>query len=142
MYADAGSAAVNDRRVIRMNRNGRRIEKRIRNNRIRRSRELRRNILKVFLSVGIILFLSFSAGGFLSIAKSESIDASCKYYKSILIKPGDSLWSIAVQNMGSEYKDADSYMQEVTEMNHLKDEKITAGNYLIIPYYAVMVPEA
>ena len=56
-------------------------------------------------------------------------------YKIIEIKKGDSLWSIARDNMNPGYKDIYNYIQDIKECNQLDQESITAGNYLMIPYY-------
>lgn len=111
-------------------------EERIWKNRLRRRRELRVKIWKAFLSAGIIFFLSFTANVFLSNAKADVKNVDYKYYRSILIEAGDSLWSIAEENMGVEYIDSSVYVAEVKNINHLQDDNITAGNYLIIPYYS------
>ena len=58
-----------------------------------------------------------------------------KYYTSILVEEGDTLWSIADEYMTSEYEDRDSFMDEVREMNHLTGSIIHAGSTLLIPYY-------
>lgn len=56
-------------------------------------------------------------------------------YKIIEIKKGDSLWSIAKENMNPGFDDVFSYIHEVKRCNQLKSDTITAGNYLMIPYY-------
>ena len=61
-----------------------------------------------------------------------------KYYTSILVEEGDTLWSIADEYMTSEYTDRDSFMDEVREMNHLTGSVIHADSTLLIPYYADM----
>ena len=53
-----------------------------------------------------------------------------KKFTSILVKKGDSLWSIAKEHMGDEYDTVD-------ETNHIYDRQITDGMYLVIPYYTV-----
>ncbi len=58
-----------------------------------------------------------------------------KLYKSIQIEYGDTLWEIAGQNKGSHYESNNEYIDEVMKINHLKTDKINAGQYLTIPYY-------
>lgn len=99
--------------------------------------EVRRNIL--FLTVSMVmavlasvLIISFSAQ-----ASDKSHPASYKYYTSIQIEQGDTLWSIANENMDpAHYKSAAEYINEIKIMNSLTSDKIVAGNYLIIPYYS------
>ena len=58
-------------------------ERRIRNNKIRRQKERRKNILIFGLTVCFALSLSVSAGSFLSNAKDHSTAVEYKYYASI-----------------------------------------------------------
>ena len=63
-----------------------------------------------------------------------------KYYTSVQVEDGDSLWSIA-----KEYSDVDSdasytdYIDEVKQINHISGDDIHAGEYLTIPYYSAQV---
>ena len=59
-----------------------------------------------------------------------------KYYTSIRIEQGDTLWGIADRYMTDEYKDRDAYIREVCEMNLISEDEIHAGQYLTVPYYA------
>lgn len=55
--------------------------------------------------------------------------------KSVLIEEGDTLWSIASENMSSEYGSMDEYVDAIKECNHISSDYIYEGNYLIVPYY-------
>ena len=59
-----------------------------------------------------------------------------KYYTSITVEKGESLWSIADTYAGSEYGDLYEYIDEVMEINGLKNTEIKAGYHLCIPYYS------
>lgn len=118
-----------------------RSEKRIHDNKIRRKKELRKKVILAFLTMGIVTVLFFTANSFLSIVKASDEAPAYKCYKSVLVEAGDTLWSIASNNMGTEYESTDSYVKEVKNMNHLSDDDITAGNYLIVPYYCSQSPE-
>lgn len=112
-------------------------ERRIRNNRIRRRRELRRHflifILTLILSVGIsVTFFSLRTK-----AQSSDEEIQYKYYKSIVVESGDTLWNLAEEYGILEYYGShQEYIDEVMRMNGLSDDKITAGQYIIIPYYS------
>lgn len=110
-------------------------EKRIRDNRIRRQHERRRNIFITLLTACLIITLSVAANSFLSNAQTDNKETVFKYYKSILIESGDTLWSIA-----SEYKSPDmdttTFLEEIKRMNGLANDNIIMGNYLIVPYYS------
>lgn len=59
-----------------------------------------------------------------------------KYYKSIMIERGDSLWSIAKENIDYDYyKSINEYIQDIKRMNSLKSDKLISGRNIIIPYY-------
>ena len=64
-----------------------------------------------------------------SSAKEENV-----YYKTIRVEEGDTLWTLADQYMGSNSFDRQQYIDEVKEMNHLTDDTIESGAYLMIPY--------
>lgn len=57
-----------------------------------------------------------------------------KYYTSIRIKSGDTLWGLA-ELYGQEYKDYSVFIDEVRTINRLSGDRITAGGCLLIPVY-------
>lgn len=113
-------------------------ERRIRNNKLKRQRQMCRN-LRMFL-ITLILTAGFSAMFFSFKAKAQSdisSDISYKYYKSVTINSGDTLWDFAGSYADDRfYNSYDSYIKEVMEINHLKDENIIYGQNIIIPYYS------
>lgn len=110
-------------------------ERRIWNNRIRRQKQLRRNKRLAFFTACLIITVSFTAGGFRANAESDGKAPMLKYYKSVLIDSGDTLWSIAAENKTSGM-DTEDVVEEIKKMNGLRSDSITAGNYLIVPYYS------
>lgn len=138
--------------------NNRVSEIRIQNNKRRRRRQLRKNMTLLFLSM--LLSISFSTLFFGMKAKAQdygkktskeqilSLQMSLdqdeagiklnfhKYYKSLAIRCGDTLWDLACKYADNAFYDTyDSFIEEVIQINHLPDETITAGQKLIIPYY-------
>lgn len=113
-------------------------ERRIRNNKLRRKRQMHRNISMLFMTV--VLTAGFSTMLFSFKAKAQSnvsSDISYKYYKSVTIGAGDTIWDFADLYADTEYYDSyDSYIKEVMAINHLKNETIIYGQNLIIPYYS------
>ena len=102
---------------------------------VRRRKRQKRQLLTAFFTFCMIVIISFAVCGFSSNAKMETEVEVCKYYKSVMIEKGDTLWSIASQNMNSGYNDISSYIEEVMRMNGLQDDRITEGMYLVIPYF-------
>lgn len=111
-------------------------EKRILNNRIRRQRELRKNIFLFILSITTAFSVSLLACCFLADAKDYETPTEYKYYTSIPVSAGDSLWSIAEAHMGTHYESVEDYVSELKVINSLKEETIITGMYLIVPYYS------
>ena len=58
-----------------------------------------------------------------------------KLYTSVRVEEGDTLWSLANEYSSVEYKDNNSYIKEVKKLNHISDEVIHEGSYLVLPYY-------
>lgn len=59
-----------------------------------------------------------------------------KYFKSIEIESGDTLWSIAEEYISEEYDDINEYIGELKKMNGLYSDNINAGCYLVVCYYS------
>ena len=60
-----------------------------------------------------------------------------KYYTSITVETGDSLWNLAEEYADeAHYEDLEGYISEVCSINHLADaDDVAAGQMLILPYY-------
>lgn len=64
-----------------------------------------------------------------------------KYYTSVEIHSGDTLWSIASDYITDDYEDMDEYIKEVCEINHISGNEIHSGQYITIPYYSNIIME-
>ncbi|MDE5716964.1 MAG: hypothetical protein K2I53_04985 [Lachnospiraceae bacterium] len=114
-----------------------RSERRIRNNRIRRRREMRKNLLLFVMTFFLIVTASIAVSSFRSNAKNDPSQESDKYYKSIVISDSDTLWSIAEDYMDeAHYGSVYEYIREVMQINSLTSDAIYADAHLIVPYYA------
>lgn len=101
-----------------------------------RQKQVRRNIIILILSAFLITAISILLISFSAQANDREHQPSYKYYKSIEVSKGDTLWSIARGNMDSRYyKNACEYVAEVKKMNSLVSDDIIAGSHIIIPYY-------
>ncbi len=90
--------------------------------------------IAVFLLVIVIFCQSF-----ISIAKSyREAEDTCKYFQSVEIEKGDTIWSIASQYISSEYISMDEYVNEIIELNNLKSVEIHTGEYIVVPYYGTL----
>ena len=111
-------------------------ERRIRNNKIRRQRELKRHMFISFFTLCIAITFAFGISSIQTSAMDTSEVIEIKYYTSITISPDDTLWSIASEYMGNHYESVNEYIEEVMNINSLTDETIYTGQHLVIPYYS------
>lgn len=59
-----------------------------------------------------------------------------KYFTTVQLESGDTLWDISKDYISSEYASMNDYIKEVETINHISRDEITAGCYLVIPYYS------
>lgn len=115
----------------------RRSERRIRVNRMKRRRELRKHILTLVLT--FVLVITCSMMFFTVKTKAQNHDEAVyyKYYKSITVSRGDSLWTYVAEYADEDQYDSyQNYIDEVLQINGLSSESITAGQHLVVPYYS------
>lgn len=94
-------------------------------------------IALVLLTFAIVIGGTLLGSVIISSSRLEaSQQPSFKYYTSIEIQPGDTLWSIAAAYMSPEYDSVQDYIDEVKELNQLGPDHIHAGQYLTVPYYS------
>lgn len=110
-------------------------EDRIVKNRRRRTRQLRRHIAIFIITSLLIVFSAITLSTFISKA-SESEDTLFKYYKTIEISKGETLWDLAVKYASEHDEDYTTYIEEVMNMNHLESDLIVSGDIILIPYYS------
>ena len=91
-----------------------------------------------------VLFAVLAAGCmiFIYTISYQSIRTSAgngfKYYTSVTVENGETLWDIADKFVDyCYYKNKNSYIKEVQSINHLDENcSIDAGQILILPYYS------
>ncbi len=103
---------------------------------LRRERELRNKFFLVILTVVLILCGVLFYHSIQSQANDGIDNISYKYFSSIMVNYGDTLWSIAEEYSDENYKSKSDYIAEIVQINHLADDEIIAGQHIIIPYYA------
>lgn len=98
--------------------------------------EVRRDWVLCAVTVFVILTVCILCGGILSFAHGNRPDrqVDCKYYTSIEIQPGDTLWGIAEEYIPADYKSVREYVQALKDMNSLKSDNIEAGQKLTVAY--------
>ena len=88
-----------------------------------------------FLIIAGVMFGSNLLASSNSNASNEAV--LYKYYTSIEVQSGDTLWTIADQYLANNEEEGKSdYIDEVIAMNQLADGTIHAGDYITVPYYS------
>ena len=88
---------------------------------IKRQREIRRNILLAVAATLVLMIFVFSYHTLISAASTCTDNVSYKYFTSIQVKAGDTLWSIAEEYADELHYDSNiDYINEVKMMNKLR----------------------
>ena len=107
----------------------------------KRQRELREK--RPFFITGAVLIISLLSVCFFlyfgdRVVKAQE-SANDIQYKVVEIKDGDSLWSIAKENMDNKndsgFINIYQYIHEIKRCNNMKSNQVNAGCYLMVPYY-------
>lgn len=56
-------------------------------------------------------------------------------FASVKVCSGETLWEISKRYYTDEYKNMNSYVKKIMQLNNMTDEEINSGAYVIIPYY-------
>ena len=85
------------------------------------------------ITVVITCIFMFHSGPVLN---AQSQHETTKYFTTIEVKAGDTLWDIAQEYKTVGYSSTEAYLDEIRSINHIVGDEITSGCYLTIPYYA------
>lgn len=103
----------------------------------KRVHAFQRKMTILFITIMILVCSVISLNVFNAKAKSAQSDKTLyKYYKNVEIQPEDTLWDLAKENYCAEKQSFEEYIQEVKNINHLENDAIIAGNYIVLPYYS------
>ena len=99
---------------------------------VRRQKSILALVVLALVIFGILLGTGMNA-----LASSDKDIASYnKYYVSIRVESGDTLWTIADEYIDGFNIDKDDYIKEVCEINEISKDDIHAGDYIVVPYYS------
>lgn len=103
----------------------------------RAERSRRRRITRVVLLLTLVLTCIFFTGIIAIAGIRQNTPHIYKYYTSIEVQPGDTLWAIARDRyLENGYDDIRDYISELRHLNHITGDDLTAGSRLIITYYS------
>ena len=105
-----------------------------------RKREVLVRKQKMIVAIIVVLLVSLGVlfGTRMSALASSKADVSSynKYYTSIKIETGDTLWSIADEYVENFNISKEEYIEEVCLLNGISKDEIHAGDYIVVPYYS------
>lgn len=96
---------------------------------------LKKNSILFILFAAILLFIILGSSIHILANGSDNCPFN-KYYTSIQVEDGDTLWSIADKYIGENSVDKESYVNDICRMNNLTDGQIHSGEYIIVAYYS------
>lgn len=59
-----------------------------------------------------------------------------KYYTSVRVEDGDTVWSIADRYITDSQVSKRDYVDEVCRLNSLTDGNVRSGDYIVVAYYS------
>lgn len=86
------------------------------------------------LLVSIMILLGTSIRAFASSQNERK--TVYKYYTSIEVASGDTLWDLADEFIDGYQIDKTEYIKEVCKLNHLQNTEIHAGEHIVVAYYS------
>ena len=89
-----------------------------------------------FITIICICAAFFAAVSSKAAIADENPDFT-KSYKSVFIREGDSLYSIADDYYSSKYSDLNELIAEIKSINNLSSDIIYAGANIIVPVYTL-----
>ena len=99
---------------------------------VRKQRGVLAVVVILVLALGILLGNSIN-----TLASSDKDVASYnKYYVSICIESGDTLWTIADEYVEGFNISKTDYIDEICQINGISEDNIHAGDCIVVPYYS------
>ena len=99
---------------------------------VRRQKRTLALVVLIIISLGILLGTSVN-----TLASSKADVASYnKYYTSVRVEAGDTLWTIADEYIADFNIDKQDYIAEICSINEICEDEIHAGDYIVVAYYS------
>ena len=94
--------------------------------------KMTRNLITVFAVFAVCGAMGIAGLLGIEIFADKATAANEIVNKQVIVHSGDSLWSIASENI-EQGKSVRSYVYEIAELNNIKDSKIYAGQTILVP---------
>ncbi len=99
---------------------------------VRRQKALIVAVIILLVSLGVLFGTSMNA---LASSKRD-VSSLNKYYTSIKIESGDTLWNISDEYISNLNITKAEYIHEICRLNNISENEIQTGDYIVIPYYS------
>jgi hypothetical protein len=107
-------------------------EEKIRQNRSRRAKQLKRHVV-MLIGAAAVLCAVLVAALCMSVKAAGDEDNRVKCYKSVMVGYGESLEDLSEDNYDpAHYDSAGDYSDEVVSINNIKDGSVRPGQYIVI----------
>lgn len=102
-----------------------------------RSNKIMEKLSFKIITAIFVVIIALSVFSLSAKAKSAQGADDHKYYTSHMIMPGESLWSIAQENVDYvHYESVQDYIDEISFINGLNNSGLQIGDYILIPYFS------
>ena len=102
----------------------------------RREAEVRVQKICIMLTVVFVIVVGVLLGTSVQVfAGKEEQTVIHKYYKTICVEAGDTLWDIAGEYVEGTDVSRQAYIEEVCRLNGLVADEIQAGEHIVVAYY-------
>lgn len=95
---------------------------------------LRDRLAVVGVTAVLMLVICICVSSVVLAGNNKKEENMYRYYTSIEIEPGDTLWSIASEYCYDMDMSVNDYIREIKKLNRLSTDYITSGQYLTVMY--------
>ena len=99
---------------------------------VRRQKSVLAIAIIIIVALGILLGSSMNALA----SSGKDVASYNKYYTSVRIESGDTLWTIADEYVEGFNLSKLDYITEVCQINGISENNLHAGDYIIVPYFS------
>ena len=92
----------------------------------------RKALVILLLAAAVFFFTAFFLAKNIH-ANANQLKSNAKGFVSYRINSGDTVWDIAKKYMSDDYSSIPELVKAIEQINNIRNDKIYAGNYIIIP---------